>query len=412
MKACHESKLSNGLSVISIENPYADVVTMGIWINAGSRYESKTERGCAHILEHLLIKGTASSSPQQTGIFLDRSGAYAGAKTDIDSICIEMQVEKKAYTEAFALMAGMVTNPLLDENVFNIEKKVIIEEYHRFFDNRNMRMGSKSNLLVFNDHPLSQAPVGEIDFIERATLSDVRAYYEKHFFPNRMTLIVSGNVEHNDVVNLAKKYFCDSWQRGVSHEDITSPLAQGGYKFSSEIGTQTQLFFNYVCPKPSFRDVVGLEILSNTLGYGKFPLLKEKLRHNLGLVYSINVYVLKYQGVALWCIPTATTQSRETVKICKEILQSLKVLYSEKTFEEYKTQYKRVLLRKLADPFYEVRFIFDNKKYCEKTLSFDEIMNLIDLFTLSDMHSLIDIYLSESNLFITAFGEKDFNDTK
>ncbi len=410
MKIYRESILTNGLSVITVEDKSRETVSAVMWISAGSRYEKQDERGLAHLVEHMLIKETKIHPLEQLGEYVDRIGAYLNANTSVESISIRTQTTKPHYVEMLEILAEIVTQPIIKPKTLENEKKIILEEIVRFNDGRGARIGVESMKLIFENHPLSQNPLGNKECIMNATTTQLQKYYDTYITPNRSVLIISGDIIHEDIISLAQKYFVSSWKQGGKDIDKSKifPTQKLGSRFVLEASNQTQLFFNFVCPNIQLRELAMLELIANTLGYGRVPILKQELRHKEGLIYAAGANISKFRDAALFYISTATTRPKEVIENVKHILAKLDDLYNnEEKFREFKEQFKNVLTRKITSQKEEIELLWILKKLTGRLIEPQEMIQIIDSLTYNDITALIKKFLSPNNLFITAFGEKD-----
>jgi predicted Zn-dependent peptidase len=408
MRTYHESKLPNGVTLITSENPHSDIVTISILIQAGSRHENSDERGYAHLVEHMLVKETQNRpSLEALGTPLDRAGAYANASTSVESIRIKVQAAKERCAEMFELAADMTLHPLFRAEVLENEKKVVLQELHRLYDNREARIGMESQNLLFKNHPLSQNPIGDERSINEATPEKLKKYYDRMVVPKRITIIVVGGVVHTDILELTKTYFGNMPENESSTEGLRTPEKKQGLEFIKESGAQTKLYFNYICPTKDIRELVVLDFIASTLSYGKVPFLKQELRHKTGLVYTVNASVSKFKDAAVFYVSTSSTQPERVIQGVINIMESFEDAFESEKLGEFKEQFKNVLIRELDSPFYETELLWIFFKYLGQITTPKNILEIIDSITHKDLLNIKEEYLSEKNLYITVFGEKE-----
>ncbi len=412
MKIYQESILKNNLSVITIEDKNSETVAATMWISAGSRYENPNEYGLAHVLEHVLLKETRKHSLDQIGTLVDRKGAYLNAYTSVESISVRVQSSKNHSEEMLNILAEIITQPLFNTQTIEKEKNIILEELASFKDSKNKRIGSELMRLVFDKHPLSQTPIGTETCIKNITATQLQKYYNAYITPNRSVFIVSGNITHEEVVRFAQKNFTEDWNNaadGVKNDFETPPPQKRSEKiFIEETGNQTRLFFNFLCPNVGLEELVILELIANSIGYGKVPILKEELRHKEGLIYTIGVAISKFRDASLLHISTATTKPKEVLEGIGNVLSKIGTLYEdEQKLIDFKEQFKEVLLRKFTNQSQEMELLWILKKLTGKMIQPQEIMEIIDSVKNDDIQKTIEKFLSSENLLIIAFGEKN-----
>ena len=200
--------LDNGLKVIVKEDHRAPVVVSMIWYNIGSADEPGGLTGVSHALEHLMFKGTKKFP---LGVFsrtIASLGGQENAMTNNDYTAFYEKIAAPHLAVAFELEADRMQNLLLDESEFGKEIKVIQEE-------RRLRTDDNPQALTFERFlatahltaPYNHPVIGWMSDLQHMTVNDARAWYRRFYAPNNATLVVVGDVNANNVFNLAKKYF-------------------------------------------------------------------------------------------------------------------------------------------------------------------------------------------------------------
>ena len=148
-----ESTLENGLRVFTYEDTSIPVIDIKLVFKAGSRYEESHQKGYAHILEHMLLRGTIKRpSPILISKELDNRGGSRGASTNKEALTITMQAADNYLEDLLELLSDMLLNSLIDSSVLENEKRVIIEEFKKTFDNTDFLF---TRFLVFSRSALS-----------------------------------------------------------------------------------------------------------------------------------------------------------------------------------------------------------------------------------------------------------------
>lgn len=409
MKNYKESKLKNGLTIITNEHKDSDVVMISVLIKAGSRHETNNERGLTHLLEHMLLKGTKNKpSAFDISFITDRQGAYLNAYTNVERIAVVMEVAKGKIKEMFDLLADIVMNPLFDKKVLENEKKVVLQELKIARDNPSKRLWLESVSRIFKGHPLANYPLGFEETISQVTSEDLKNYYNKFLKPNLTAVIATGAIKHEECLK-----YCQTFNNWPSAKDenmkCLPPEIHGGYAFESMPGSQTYLNMIFSIPKLEFKKLITLQLISNFLGFGHTSVLYQELRHKLGLVYGISAYSVSYEDADLFYISTSTTNPQQVITTTLDQIFNLGEHFKENLLSEIKEQYINVLLRKLSDPFTEVSFLEDNWVSHQRLITLDEIINTVRIINYKDILELKDKFLTRENLFVMALGEKDPN---
>jgi zinc protease len=204
----HEYMLGNGLKVIVKEDHRAPVVVSQIWYKVGASYEVNGSTGVAHVLEHMMFKGTQKLEANEFSRIIAANGGRENAFTGQDYTAYFQQLEKSRLPISFELEADRMANLNLKSEDFKKEIKVVMEE-------RRMRTEDKPRSLThehfvataFVNSPYHHPVIGWMDDLENMNVDDMRGWYANWYAPNNATLVVAGDVNHKDVFELAKKHY-------------------------------------------------------------------------------------------------------------------------------------------------------------------------------------------------------------
>jgi len=204
----HEFKLDNGMKVIVKEDHRAPVVVSQVWYKVGSSYEHNGTTGLSHALEHMMFKGTKKHPPNEFSRIISENGGKENAFTGEDYTTYFQQLEKSRLAISFELEADRMRNIVLPPEEFAKEIKVIMEERRmRTDDNPNSLMHEQFNAAAFVNSPYHHPVIGWMDDLEHMTVQDLRNWYKTWYTPNNATLVVVGDVDAQQTLELAKKYF-------------------------------------------------------------------------------------------------------------------------------------------------------------------------------------------------------------
>lgn len=407
MNIYKESILKNDLKVITSENPNSDIVTISFLTKVGGRNGTDDQLGYAHILEHMLLKGSKKyPSIFEISVVKDRVGAASNAFAGPERIFLFIQVAKNHLRKMFELLADSILNPLIDSNVLENEKKVIIQELTRAMDNHTRRLWKLSMSTCFKSHPLSRDVLGDEKTISSANAAKIKYFYNQYFSPDKSAIIVGGGASHEEINLLAQEFFGD-WVNESAADDLFVPVKiQGGDRvFDFLPSKQTHLAFSFIGPKPDFKEAASLKIIENFLGYGQSAIFYQDLRHKKGLIYTISVSDSAYQDANLFYVHTSTTEPKEIINILPTIIDNIPQYLSQQILEEIKEQLISIFLRILNDPMNEVEFLGSNWRFYNKLLTPEEFILAIRSISYDDIIEVKNKFLTRNNLTIAAIGE-------
>lgn len=200
--------LSNGLKVIVYEDHTAPVVSVNVWYRVGSRNELVGNRGLAHLMEHMMFKGSTNFGPDEHAQIIDRAGGVGNAFTSEDATGYWDKVPLEKFELALELEAERMHNLVLTQENLDSEREVVKEEFRTRIENDPISAAFETfRALAFEGTPYAWAPVGTLDDIDGITLSDLSNFYETYYAPNNAVLVVAGDVTAEGVFELAQEHF-------------------------------------------------------------------------------------------------------------------------------------------------------------------------------------------------------------
>src|SRR4030042_1207548 len=171
------TRLSNGLQVLTYSDEHCPVVYINVFVRAGYRYETLAERGNAHFLEHMLLKGTAKfPTPDKVAEQVNRVGGYQNARTNSERVLYEIEVAREYVEPMLALLRDMLFDSLLDPTVLENEKRIILEEYNANRIDHNQFFARSIDKTFYAGHPLGNSSLDADDATRAATPETLRDY--------------------------------------------------------------------------------------------------------------------------------------------------------------------------------------------------------------------------------------------
>lgn len=407
MNIYKESVLPNGLRIITSEDKNSDLATFAIFIKAGSRYEKADEFGYAHILEHMLLKGSKKyPSVLEISAARDRMGAMSNGSTNPERIYFFIQAAKNNLPKMFDILVDSVLYPLFDKKVLENEKAVIIQEINRSKDNFASMLWRTSNEKIFKGHSLGHDVLGSEESVTSTNRERLLNYYQKLFTSDRMAVVAIGGISHKVVLDFSKKFF-NKLQRGRPISKFGIPKFHGGTFFQKAPSKQTFIVFKYAMPELTLKELTALGILSDYLGYGQSGLLKQELRHKSGLVYNVGSGIESYQDANIFYIDASTTRPEEAIAIIRQTIKNVEKTLNAKIVREMKEQATSVFLRMLANPTTELKILSGFWTLENRLVVPSEVIKLIKGVSREDIISAKRKYLKSENLLIATLGEKE-----
>src|SRR5690348_11385748 len=195
--------LPNGIKIITEAMPHVRSVSVGIWINAGSRRETAEQNGVCHFIEHMLFKGTSNRSAEEIARSVDSIGGNLDAFTAKELVCYNTKVLDEHLPFAVDILSDLVLNPLFREEDIEKEKGVILEEIKMDADNPDYLVHEIFSADFWKDHPLGKPILGTRETVKRFDHQMIRNYYQGIYSPANLLITAAGNLTHQRLVELA-----------------------------------------------------------------------------------------------------------------------------------------------------------------------------------------------------------------
>lgn len=218
-----EFSLDNGLKVIVREDHRAPVVVSQLWYKVGSSYEQPGSTGLAHVLEHMMFKGSSKLGPGESSRILRELGAEENAFTSDDYTAYYQVLARDRLAVALEMEADRLASLTLPEDEFLREIEVIKEERRMRTDDRPSALAyERFKALAYPASSYHIPTIGWMHDLERLTISDLRQWHEQWYAPNNATLVIVGDVQPDEVKTLVTRYFAKIPARPVA--DVKQPL--------------------------------------------------------------------------------------------------------------------------------------------------------------------------------------------
>ena len=288
--------LENGLKIVVLENNRVPAIAHSIWYKVGSADEPNGKSGIAHFLEHLLFKGTEKLKPGEFSQIVARNGGKENAFTSKNYTGYFQLIHKSKLELIMSLEADRMKNIKLIEKEFENEKTVVLEErYSRIDNNPSALLSEQINTALFMNHPYRRPIIGWEHEIKNLSLNDVMKFYEKFYAPNNAIIVICGDVNFDEVVRVAKKYFGSIKPSKIDERSWTNEPTQHaprGVVLKSK-NTAIPVFKRYYLVPTytkSKKEALALEVFTEIFGDPLTGMLFEEFVKNKRLAISASAY--------------------------------------------------------------------------------------------------------------------------
>tara|TARA_B100000809_G_scaffold60525_1_gene57093 strand:+ start:2432 stop:3706 length:1275 start_codon:yes stop_codon:yes gene_type:complete len=275
-----EFDLENGLHVILHQDNLAPVVTTSIMYDVGGKDGDRERTGFAHFFEHLLFEGSKNIGRGEFMKIIPANGGTFNANTSQDRTYYFETFPSNKLELGLWLESERMLHPVIDQVGVDTQNEVVKEEKRQRYDAPYGKLLKVLNENLFKVHPYKDQNIGKMEHLDAATLEEFMAYHKTYYGPNNAVLIVAGDIDTEETIELVKKYF-DEVPRGnevvrnfPKEEPITENIRAKAYDKNIQI---PMLLSSFRTPGFASRDSYVLDMISTYLSSGKSSVLYKKL---------------------------------------------------------------------------------------------------------------------------------------
>jgi len=282
--------LGNGLEVILLENHRAPVVSALVWVKTGSAQERPDEIGLAHMMEHMLFKGTAMRGPGEIARQIEAAGGHINAYTSFDQTVYYFDIAGRFAENGLAVLSDMVFNPAFDPVEFEREKEVVIEEIKRSRDIPARRLSENLFGQAYQVHPYGRPIIGFADSVKNISRKTAVDFYQRWYTPRNMLLVISGDFQPDKIKPLLESSFGQIERPEVAAGlPPVEPVQEAArVVIVREDVKEARLGLAFHIPEISSDDTKLLDLLSVVLGQGRTSRLYRQVKYGRELVREVH----------------------------------------------------------------------------------------------------------------------------
>ncbi len=358
-----EKTLSNGLKVIVKEDHRAPVVVQQVWYRAGSIDELTGTTGVAHMLEHMMFKGTKTVPPGEFSRRIAAAGGRENAFTNEDYTAYFQQLQSSRLPLAMQLESDRMHNLKLSDAEFAKEVKVVMEERRmRTEDEPHALLYEKLMAAAYQEHPYRHPVIGWMDDLLALTASDSRNWYNSWYAPNNATLVIAGDVKADDVFKLAQRYYGPIPARKLPLRKPHHELPQVGIKRIVVKAPAELPYLVMAYHAPELRDPgqdwkpYALEVLAGILDGNGSARLNKSLVREQQLASEVGAgYDATSRGPGMFTLDGTPSTGKSVADLEAGLRQQIALLVKDGVSEE---ELKRVKAQVTASEVYKLDSVF------------------------------------------------------
>jgi len=407
--------LDNGIRIVSHEMPEHRSVSLGIWVENGSRHESEAENGLSHFIEHLLFKGTERRSAAQIAEEMDAVGGVINAFTAKEHTCYYAKVLDENLPLAIDLLTDIFLNSSFDADEIERERSVILQEISQAEDTPDDYVHDLFNLDFFRNHPIGRPICGREETVNNFRREDIIEFFKTRYQPRRVIVSIAGNFQHAAVVDeMGVRLGSVQEENHDPHSGVTGEgapeMGSGVFPHPKSL-EQVHLCLGVAGIPQSHPKRYIAYVLNTLLGGGMSSRLFQEIREKRGKAYSVYSFSSAYKDVGYLGVYAGTSLD-STEEVVELILQELKKMaagdVSENEIARTQGQLVGSMILGLESTDSWMSHVARNEIYFGQAISINEICQKIRAVSRDDVIELADTLFAKGAMTLTLLG--DFND--
>jgi len=410
LKNYKKTVFDNGTKIITESISHAKSVSLGIWVNAGSRDELDKERGIFHFIEHMIFKGTKSRSAIQIARDLDTIGGFSNAFTGKEQTCFHARVLNKHLQFLIDLFSDIFINSLFAEKDLELEKSVVLQEISMMEDTPDEYIHVLSDQTFWRGDPLGRPILGTKETVSKITRKDILDYVSRFYSPKRVVIAAAGNVDHDLLVDYFRSFLEHlPVENNVSLARPTPLITPTVSSYPKEL-EQVHLCLGAQASSLSGEKRFAEAIFNTILGGNMSSRLFQEIREKRGLAYSVYSYISAFIDTGLLRIYVAIDK-KEINRVVKLIGRLIKGIQNGDLSEDDIARTKECLIGGIllgAENMGNLMMrLAKNEFIFERYISYEEVIKELKKVTLNEVIDVSKRVFSAGNVSMTALGPVD-----
>ncbi len=378
-------------------------VSVGVWIDVGSRDESASRNGISHFIEHMVFKGTANRSVKEIAQSLESVGGYMNAFTGKEHTCYYARVLDEFAELALDVLSDLAIHPTFPAKDIEKEKGVVIEELKNAEDDPDDIIHDYFDKALFGEHPLGFPVIGSEPNLRSFSRGDLVRHVKHHYVPGKMVLAAAGNISHERLVALADRYFGElksstrpkptERHRPRSLKSLRKEYKKPIQQAHVCIGTQAWSIRS--------KHRYPLLVLNTLLGDGMSSRLFQNIREKYGFAYSVYSYATMMSDAGVFSAYIGTDKahvSKSTDLILREFDKLRQRPVSKAELERTKAQLKGSMMLSLESIPNRMMRLGTSELYFQEFNTIDSILKHINDVSQDEIQEIAGILFREQAL--------------
>ncbi|MDR1122803.1 MAG: insulinase family protein [Endomicrobium sp.] len=282
-------KYNNGFTSILISNENSLTASVIVFVRVGSVDEKSSQAGLSHFIEHLMFKGSKNYPGCSFCKNVENFGGEINAATSKEFTMYYINMQKDFVEKSLKMLADTMQNPLFLKDEIDRERKVVIEEIQRYFDDPGFVLYEKFYKTIYKTSALKNSVIGTSDVISNISFEEIHEYYKMHYVPEKMLVVVSGGFDKEKIEKIIGNTFAKFEKKKAPNEPLLKGKSQSGKNITKygkvEVG---YMISGFLASDVDDEDLYVADLATDILGGGKSSRLYKSLYEKEHLVYAID----------------------------------------------------------------------------------------------------------------------------
>lgn len=409
----HQRQLKNGIRIIMEEMPSYRSVSIGVWIKAGSMYENKQNNGMAHVIEHMLFKGTSKRNAADIANEMTAIGGNMDAFTCKDCTCYYAKTLDIYAKQALDILGDMICHSLFDEKELKKELGVILEEIDMYEDSPEDLVHEHLQMEVWKNHALGYLISGEKSMVSGFDRKQLMDFFEKYYVGKNMVISVAGHFDADEMMHWIEQYFSDIPEGELADSGVSPEFTPIIWKKDKDI-EQNHVCLAFDCCTNLSEERYVLTVANNIFGGNMNSRLFMRVRDEMGMTYAIYSYGSSFEQAGLFQI-YAAMQPSQTKPVLDAIFDEIdKIIHDGVTKKELDIAIQQIqaeLILGYESSYNRMNGLGKSLLIRDRVISLEEELERISKVTCEDVQNFFEKYLQKDRCGMAIVGnavEEDY----
>ena len=390
-----------GIPVITESISHSHSASAAVYFGTGSRDETDKKAGIAHLLEHMMFKGTPRRSSKDIAEEIEAAGGEHNGYTTYEVTCYHISSLDETFRSSVDILSDMVKNPLLKQSDLDTERNVVIQEIRMMENDPDDYIHTLFSQTIWGEHPLGRSEAGFVETVKALNAEDLQDFFTTNYRPPRMTVVATGSIDEEAIVDWAATNFDDL--TAGKEKERQPPVPQAQFMVYPKKDPQAYVCMGFPALKSADPARPAQRLLSAIFGAGMSSRLFQEIREKTGMVYEIYASGTAYTDCGTLDV-LFNTDVKKQEEIIRLVAAEIKKLKEEGLRDGELARAKHLMKGAYVRRFEssEARMIRLGESYMAtgKVSTIDELLEKMDAVTEEDIARLAEELLVRSKLSI------------